>query len=164
MVKLKYIVIGFVSLLFLFACEKQPFDFRNKYLGDYEITEQVRCIISDSMCNYSSEMVTTIYNGKIIKGKSNKSNSDKDVDIIIVYGSKEISARKSSEQNTFIAYPPNFPGESVFIHLNLLVFFSNDNREFNIDYSAHSQNPCGGLSSCPQILMNKTVTITGVKK
>jgi len=164
MTKLKYIVIGFVSLLFLFACEKQPFDYRNKYLGDYEITEHVRCIIADSLCNYSSETVTTIYNGKIIKGKSKNSSSDKEGGIIIVYGGKEISARKSSEQNTFIATPPNIPGESIFIDINLFVSFSKDNSEFKMNYGGHAQNPCGGLSSCSQILMNKTVNITGIKK
>ena len=40
MTKLKYIVIGFVNLISLFACEKQPFDYRNKFVGDYEFYEK----------------------------------------------------------------------------------------------------------------------------
>lgn len=67
---MKRLLLITLSIVILNSCEKQPFDSRNKYVGDYEFTSSVRdnlqCCLNQEQC--CSDIVKTVFNGKIDYG------------------------------------------------------------------------------------------------
>lgn len=60
------IIIG-VILVSLYSCEKQPFDYRNKFVGDYEFTK--RAVFFYPPNNNIDTTYTTVFKGSVKNGK-----------------------------------------------------------------------------------------------
>ena len=68
---MKKVIIIIISIILLSSCEKQPFDYRNKFVGDYEfmtvIQEQdVNCCEGNAPCCTIES--TVVYQGEITYG------------------------------------------------------------------------------------------------
>ena len=84
MVNLKkiYIFISFVIILTtIYGCEKIPFDYRNKYCGDWNFTTEYQYFMMDS----GSFDTVYIYDGRIWYNESGKINIEYRKDIILAF-------------------------------------------------------------------------------
>ncbi len=150
MTKLKYIIIGFVNLISLFACEKQPFDYRNKFVGDYEVIEQITLIIIDS-CTVTTKTILNTYNGKIKKDTAN-------TDLIITYNNKEMKTIATTNPNRF-----RVVSSTSTEVIGYSAIFSIDNKKFKLDYGTNDPNLGNPAVGC-HTRINKTIATTGIKK
>lgn len=76
-------------LLFLLGCEKQPFDYRNKYLGEWEFNVSRSELNTDSIGHYESDAL--IYVGEIAYG-------DAEDELLIKYTENNSVTLKISEE------------------------------------------------------------------
>lgn len=150
-------VITIITLFgFICSCEKQPFDFRSKFIGEYSITEEIEYLITDSSCNIilnNKEM--EFFHGEIKR----ESNFEGYPAILIVYDDKQFLGRLSyAEHNIFQLATP----EENIMNLPVYVKFSENNNEFKIEYRA-----CLSYQYCPVGMYcnnRKNVKIKGIKK
>ena len=145
----KVMVISLVLIVAL-SCEKIPFDYRNKYVGNYEVTETLHYSIGATSPDSTLDSTyIEVYNGKV--------GYDGDEDIIIQYGdNKEFFGRLITPPNSFLISPA--PKNLTDLYIGAI--FSEDNSRFEIKYTLRIDPP---LNHTGQWFGWKNITIKGKK-
>lgn len=143
------IIITIISGL-IFSCEKQPFDFRSKFIGDYEITKISHYSIGATSPDSTLDSTyIEVYNGTIgYHGYE---------DIVIQYThDNKFFGKLTTAPNRFLLSPIPENFTSLYIE----AIFSEDSRAFDIKYIIRIPPPSSHTGSW---FGWKNVTIKGRK-